>query len=135
MSICLMLLQMIPFMGLLFAVWWPAAGWGGVLLYRKLTGLTLSIRAGARLGTLTGILTFVGMAIVFSMSMAFMGKQVLEQMVQQDPRMSEVVNNPPMLAAVFLMVLALVFAMVVGLCAAGGALGAKFNAPKASTQA
>jgi hypothetical protein len=52
-------------------------------------------------------------------------------MIQQDPRMTQVVNDPPMLAAVFLMVLAVVFSLVVGLCAAGGALGARFSARKA----
>ena len=132
MSLGIMLMQMIPGLSLLFVIWWVAAGWGGVLLYRRMTGLTLSVSSGAKLGSLTGIITFVGMAVVFSMTMLFAGKQVLEDMVKQQPEMSQVVGDPPMLAALFLMVLAIIFLLVVGLCAAGGALGARFTTPKAS---
>jgi hypothetical protein len=133
MSCGILMVQMIPFLGFLCVLWWLAAGWGGVVLYRRLTGFSLSIPAGARLGSITGVLTFVGMAIVFALTMAFMGKQVLDQMVQQDPQMKEVVNNPMLLGVVFLMVLAIIFGLVVGVCAAGGALGAKFTARRANT--
>jgi ABC-type Na+ efflux pump permease subunit len=130
MSLGIMLVQMVPGLSLLFVIWWVAAGWGGVLLYRRMTGMTLSAGSGAKLGTLTGIITFVGMAIVFSMTMLFAGKQVLEDMVKQQPEMSQIANDPPMLAAVFLMVLAIIFVMVVGFCAAGGALGARLMTPR-----
>jgi hypothetical protein len=40
------------------------------------------------------------------------------------------VNNPAMLSAGLLMVVMLLFGMVVGMCAAGGALGAKFASPE-----
>lgn len=126
MSLAIVVIQLIPGLNLLFVVWWLAAGWGGVLLYRRMTGLALSVKAGARLGSLTGILTFVSMAVVFSFTLLFTGKEVFEQMIKQDPRMSQIVNDPASLIALLLMVLVLIFAIVVGTCAAGGALGAKF---------
>ena len=134
MSLGIMLVSMLPVVNYLFFAWWLLAGWGGVRLYRRLTGLALTVKAGARLGSLTGLFAFVSMAVVFSLTMASStGREMLDQMVKQDPRMSEVVNNPTMLGSVLLMVLIMVFAMVVGICAAGGALGAKFSAsePKA----
>jgi hypothetical protein len=51
-------------------------------------------------------------------------------MVKQDARMADVVNSPAMLGSVLLIVLVFIFLMVVGVCAAGGALGAKFAAPE-----
>jgi hypothetical protein len=132
MSLAIMLVEMIPVLNVLFVVWWLAAGWCAVLLYRRITGLSLSVSAGARLGSITGVLTFVSTAVVLTLTMVFAGKQFVDQMIQQDPRMKQVVNDPAMLAAVFLMVLAVVFSMVVGVCAAGGALGARFSARKAS---
>jgi hypothetical protein len=128
MSLVLMVLEMIPGLNLLFVVWWLAAGFGAVLLYQRLTGLALSVRAGARLGSLTGILTFVSMAIIFALSMVFMGKDLFQQMVKQDPQITDIINNPAAMGALFLLVLAIIFAMVVGTCAAGGALGARFAA-------
>jgi hypothetical protein len=131
MSLGVMLMQLVPFLNLLFVVWWLLAGWGAVRLYGRLTGSTLSVRAGARLGSITGVLAFVSMAIVTALTLAFAGRQMFDDMVKQDPRMSDVVNNPPMLAAVLLVVLAVIFVLVVGICAAGGALGARFSARRA----
>lgn len=128
MSLGIMLVEMLPVVNYLFFLWWMAAGWGGVRLYRRLTGWRLTVSAGARLGSLTGVFAFVSMAVVFSLTMvSSAGRDMLDQMVKQDPRMSEVVNNPATLGAVLLMVMVMVFAMVVGMCAAGGALGAKFG--------
>lgn len=131
MSLGIMLMQLIPVLNLLFVIWWMAAGWGAVLLYRKLTGASLSVPAGARLGSITGILTFVSMTVVFAASVFFAGGQLRDQLMKQNPQISEVLNNPAMLAAVALLTLAAIFVMVVGLCAAGGALGARFTTPRA----
>jgi hypothetical protein len=131
MSLGIMLMSMLPYVNYLFFGWWLLAGWGGVRLYRRLTGLTLTVRAGAHLGFLTGLFAFLSMAVVFSLTMASStGREMLDQMVRQDPRMSEVVNNPAMLGSVLLMVLIMFFAMVVGICAAGGALGARLMPPE-----
>ena len=50
-------------------------------------------------------------------------------MVKQNPQTAEIVNNPSMLGAVMVLMMVMIFVMVAGICAAGGALGAKFNTP------
>jgi hypothetical protein len=128
MSLGIMMMSMLPVVNYLFFFWWLVAGWGGVRLYRRLTGLRLSVAAGARLGFLTGLFAFVSMAVVFAFLMASSsGHEILDQMVKQDPRTAEIVNSPTMLGAMLLMGMVMVFAMVAGICAAGGALGAKFG--------
>ena len=126
MSLAIVVMQLIPGLNVLFVVWWLGAGWCAVLLYRRLTGLALSVKAGARLGSITGVLTFVSMAVIFSFSLLFTGQELFQTLIKQDPRYSQIVNDPASLIAVLLVVLALIFASVVGTCAAGGALGAKF---------
>ena len=51
-------------------------------------------------------------------------------MIQQDPRMKQVIADPAMLATVCLVMLALVFTG--GESGGGGALGARFSARKTS---
>ena len=126
-----MLLQMIPVLNLLFVVWWLAAGWCAVAIYGKLTGAVLTVSAGARLGSLTGVLAFVSMTITFALTFTFMGRQLLDEMVKQTPQAEQLLKDPVALGTVFLMILVLMFAMVVGICAAGGALGARFAARSA----
>lgn len=127
--------SIVPVVSYFFLAWWLGAGWAGVRLYRRLTGLRLSVGSGARLGFLTGMFAFLSMAVVSTLTLASSaGRDALDQMVRQmkqDPRLLEVVNDPAMLkAALFgglLLGLIAVFAMVTGVCAAGGALGAKFG--------
>ncbi len=126
MSLAVMFAGMIPGVQLLVPVWWLAAGWCAVLLYRRLTGLALSVRSGARLGSITGVLTFLGMLIVMALTMLAMGKDFVREMARQDPQITEVLNDPPALALALAVVLVFIFALVVGACAAGGALGARF---------
>jgi hypothetical protein len=136
MSVGIMLLEMIPVVNVLFVLWWLAAGWGGVRLYRRLTGLTLSVKEGARLGSITGVLTFLSFTIIFAFLILVSGKETFDQVAKTNPQIAPVLNDPVQLAAGVLMFLCLVFAMVVGICAAGGALGAKFTGqigPRSST--
>lgn len=107
-------------------LWGLAGGWCAVLLYRRLTGYTLSVRGGARLGSLTGVLTFLSLLVISALTMTLKGKEVLQQMKQQDPQIAQILNQPAMLAAMFLLGLIIFFAIVVGPCIAGGALGARF---------
>jgi hypothetical protein len=130
MSLGIMMVEMLPVVNYLFLAWWLMGGWWGVRLYRRLTGLRLSVASGARLGFITGLFAFLSMAVVFSLTMASStGRDLLDQMVKQNPQMSEVVNNPAMLGVVLVMCLVFVFVLVSGICAAGGALGAKFGTP------
>ena len=45
MSLAIMLMTMIPVVNVLSPIWWLVAGLGAVLLYRRLTGLSLSVKA------------------------------------------------------------------------------------------
>ncbi|MDE3197285.1 MAG: hypothetical protein KGN84_13125 [Acidobacteriota bacterium] len=126
MSVAVIPMEMAPGLSLLSIFWWLAAGWCAVLLYRRLTGSVLSVRAGARLGSITGVLTFVGLAVAFTIAMVFAGKEFFDQMVKQNPDAKQIVNDPAMLCAVILVGLAFLFTVVVSICAAGGALGARY---------
>src|SRR5665213_3906197 len=128
MSLAVMFAGMIPGVQLLVPVWWLAGGWCAVLLYRRLTGLVLSVRAGARLGSITGVLTFLSMLIVMALTMLAMGKDFIRELTKQDPQISEVLKDPPTLVLALVVVLVFIFALVVGTCAAGGALGARYAA-------
>lgn len=133
MSLGIMMTSFMPLVNFFILGWCLLGGWGGVRLYRRLTGLRLSVAAGARLGFLTGVLAFVSLTVVIALAMISSGKEILDQittqMVKQNPSLSEAVNNPGMLGATLIMALFLMFIMVVGICAAGGALGAKFSPP------
>jgi hypothetical protein len=135
MSLSIMFVQMIPGLNLLFILWWLGAGWGAVLLYRRITGLVLSVQSGARLGSITGVLTFLAMTLMLALMMSFSGNQVLEAMVKENPEMKQVINDPGTLAGLFFVVLVVIFCMVVAVCAAGGALAARALARQARTKA
>jgi hypothetical protein len=127
--------ELMPGLNALFFVWWMAAGWCAVLLYRRLTGSSLSVGAGARLGSITGVLTFVGLAIGFAVTLLVAGKEFFEQMEQvtkKNPDAAQVIHDPTMMFLFLVLCLAIMGAFVVGLCAAGGALGARFTARKAN---
>ena len=126
MSLGVMLMTMIPVLYVLSPVWWLVAGLCGVLLYRRLTGVSLSVRAGARLGSITGVLAFLSLVVIIALTMAFTGNELFQEMIKQNPDASQVLNNPPALVLASAMALVILFAMVVGMCAAGGALGARF---------
>lgn len=126
---------LLPGVNGLIVVWWVAAGGCAVLLYRRLTGASLSVGAGARLGSITGVLAFVGIAILFAVSMIFTSKEFFEQMEQVtkgNPEAAQVLHDPTMMFFALLMALAVMGAFAVGCCAAGGALGARFTARKAN---
>jgi hypothetical protein len=125
MSLATMFMEMIPGVNLLFLVWGLAAGWCAVLLYRRMTGYVLSVKAGARLGSITGVLTFLSLLVISTVTIAIMGSDVFQQM-KQDPQIAQAIKDPPTLVVMFLLALLILFAIVVGTCAAGGALGARF---------
>jgi len=128
MSLGIMMASIIPLLNMFICL---VAGWAGVRLYRRLTGLRLSVIAGARLGLVTGLFASVGLTVLITLGVAMSGREVLDQvtsqLVKQDPRMSVFVNNPAVLGGALIMFLMIFFAMMVGICAAGGALGAKFG--------
>ena len=85
MSLATMFMEMIPGVQLLFLVWGLAAGWCAVVLYRRLTGLSLSVKAGVRLGSITGVLAFLSLVVIIGLTMAIMGKDAFQEMIKQNP--------------------------------------------------
>jgi hypothetical protein len=128
MSLGVMLLLMIPGLNLLFVVWCLAAGWAAVLLYRRITGAALTVSAGAMLGSITGVLTFVSITALMAISLPFISRQQLDELVKQTPQMDQLIKDPVTLGMATLIGLLMFFALIVGTCAAGGALGARFAA-------
>lgn len=126
MSLISMLLTMIPIVNFFSPVWWLVAGSSAVLLYRRLTGMSLSVSAGARLGSITGVLAFLSLVLIIALTVAFTGNELFQEMIKQNPDASQVLNNPPALAFASILALLILFAIVVGICTAGGALGARF---------
>src|SRR5437899_5340193 len=49
-------------------VLWVAAGFTAVYLYRRRTGVFLNVRAGVRLGWITGVLMFVITTVIFTLT-------------------------------------------------------------------
>ena len=126
MSLATMLMTMIPVVNFLSPVWWLVAGSCAVLLYRRLTGLSLSVKAGARLGSITGVLAFLSLVVITALTLALTGNEFVQEMLKQNPDASQVLNNPQALVLASALALLILFALVVGMCTAGGALGARF---------
>jgi len=131
MSLAITMMEVMPYLNVLSFLWWMLAGWGAVWLYRRLTGVEVSVSAGARLGFLTGLFTFVGIALLFALMMASPdSRDAFNQQVLKRPGGVEALKNPALLGTAVITGLFMIFTIVAGLCAAGGALGAKFGAPE-----
>ena len=126
MSLAVMLTTMIPIVNVFSPLWWLGAGLCAVLLYRRLTGMSLSVRAGARLGSITGVLAFVSVVVIIAITVALSGSELFQEVRRQNPNAYQVLNNTPALVFAVSLALLFFFAMIVGICAAGGALGARF---------
>ena len=125
------LLSFIPFLN------WVAAGFVAVYFYRRKTGSKLNVKAGVRMGWITGVLMFPMWAVIFTAQKlpdALSGRlatALQEQMKSwpyRDPVMQEAtrfLSSGPGLAALMLFSLAFLFVSITCLSMAGGALGAK----------
>jgi hypothetical protein len=134
MSLAITMVDLTPYINLLFFLWWLLAGWGSVWLYRRLTGLDVSVSAGARLGFLTGFFAFLGIALLLALTMTQTDlRDAFNQQVLKTPGAAEALKNPAVLVSALVMGLIMIFSIVAGVCSVGGALGAKFGAaePKA----
>jgi hypothetical protein len=131
------LLMQIPIVNLLCFVWYPAAGFFSVYSFRKRTAQKPNIRGGARLGWITGVLTFTISLLLSAIGSLLpredggigeaMRRQV-EQMPDQDgvrQQLLELLQNPAAIAFFVLLVVIVTFVATLGLTVAGGALGAK----------
>jgi hypothetical protein len=127
------LLSWIPAVNLLL---WIAAGFLAVFFHRRRTGILLDVRAGVRLGWITGVIMFAITTVIFTLtivplaangSIATLFRQQLKN--PSDPNVQEALHmleTAPGLATILLVMLLMLFVFITLLSMAGGALGAKF---------
>jgi len=72
------------------------------------------------------VLAFLSLVVIIALTAVFAGKDLFAEMAKQNPDISQALNNRPALVVGVGMALVFLFAIVVGTCAAGGALGARF---------
>jgi len=128
----LSLTMMIPGVNYAFFVWWLGAGYFSVWIYKRRTGQRLTIRGGAHLGWITGVLSCVLLSLLFVFVLAALEraggvgaiKDQLRDFAIDQKTIDEAVKrfeNPMEV----LRSLAGMFLMMMLFCVAGGALGAK----------
>ena len=131
-SALLCLTMMIPGVNYIFFVWWLAAGFFSVWIYKRRTGQRLTVRGGAHMGWITGVLSCVLLSLLFAFFMATLQrvgglaavKDQLHDFAIDQKTIDEAVKrlqNP----VEVLRSLAEMFLMMMLFCVAGGAIGAK----------
>ena len=120
-----------------FVIWLPAAGFVAVYLFSRRTGQSLSVRNGARMGWIAGILSFVIATVLLTLFAVALAntpggiEQLREQLSARSvssedmERALAILGNPRDRALFFIQFLAFWFMFSSVFCAAGGALGAK----------
>jgi hypothetical protein len=125
-------LRLLPFL---------AGGFFAVFLYTRRSGQILSVRSGARMGWITGILAFtivgviVAISVIAILSEPDLAKQIQSQLPANDARSStfaQVLSDPAKLSAELAQSLVVLFVILTALPIIGGALGAKLLAKEGS---
>jgi len=124
--------MMIPGLNYAFVLWWLGAGYFSVWIYKRRTGQKLTVRGGAQMGWITGVLSCVLLSILFAFFMAALERagglaairdqlrdfaidqRTIDEAIKRFQNPMEVVRS-----------LAEMFLMMMLFCIAGGALGAK----------
>lgn len=132
------IIMSLPYAGLLCFIVYPAAGFYSVHSFRRQTRMHVTLRAGAKLGFLTGVITFALLLILFTIAGAMPGSpgisatlDELESSFEQQGdaelvrRVQAIRADPTALGLLALIGLSVGFGMTAGFAAAGGALGAK----------
>lgn len=117
-------------------------GFYAVFLYRRRTGEWLNVVNGARLGWITGVLSFVIMTVFFTLGMAVLaGSDQLMQAYKQNisslglpaeavQQVQKLMENPAAFGLSIFIGLVFQFLMLTLICSMGGALGAKLSTAK-----
>ena len=134
-SVATLLFLAVPFG---FVIWLPAAGFISVYLFRRRTGQSLSVRGGARMGWIAGILSFLILTVLFTMNAVALASRpgglagsFREELVarsmpsEQLDAVMKLLVNPLYQALLYLFFLLILFTVIAVFCTAGGALGAK----------
>ncbi len=128
----------LPLVSLLFFVIYPAAGFVSVASFRRKTGKDPTLRAGAKLGFMTGVLAFMLMLLLITFASVLPGSpgyhkavsdlaQQLDDAGETDAatQLRELLERPGALAALMITMLAVFSILLIVLSTAGGLLGAK----------
>ncbi len=117
-------------------VLWLAAGFLAVLFHGRRTGVLLNVRAGVRLGWITGVFMFAITTVIFTLTVVPMAANggiaaLFRQQLKNptDPNVQEalrMLETAPGLFAILLVMLFMLFVFITLLSMAGGALGSKF---------
>jgi hypothetical protein len=134
-SIAALLCVLLPFG---CVVWLPSAGFIAVYLYSRRTGQSLSVRSGARMGWIAGIMSFAIFTVVFTIGIVTIANQpgglsaafrealrsrpVPQQQLEEALQM---LSTPSGQASVYIFALLFSFTLTAVFCTAGGALCAK----------
>lgn len=135
------MLDALPWVDALFLVWSALAGYFAVVLYRRRTGQALTVRGGAKMGWITGVLNAVIVTVFFTLTFAATAsdftatyRQQLSVLQTRDPasyaRASGFLESPYALATGIIFVLFFLFVVFTLAGVAGGALSAKVAAAK-----
>jgi hypothetical protein len=132
------LLSWLPILKYGLVIWFFTAGFLAAYFYHRRTGHFLTVRSGARMGWITGVLTFVIITVLFTISVIAIASsrgglgavysEQLRNMPIQDPNLEQTLQlfqTPAGIAILLLFSLIFLFVMTTVLCTAGGALGAK----------
>jgi hypothetical protein len=130
-----MVATLLSWMPILNIIMWAAAGFFSVFFYRRRTGHLLNVKAGARMGWITGVLIFALTTVIFTATMisgATSGSLATLFQSQfhnaSDPNVQEMLKmlqTGPGLAMLMGVTLIMLFVFITLLAMAGGALGAK----------
>jgi hypothetical protein len=128
----------LPYGLLFFFIVFPGAGFYAVHSFRRQTQRKVTLRSGAKLGFLTGVITFALLLILATIAIAVPGSPGFDAQLDEveaayrQQGNAEVVANlqqlrkdPAALALVALMGLSIGFCLTAAFATAGGALGAK----------
>jgi hypothetical protein len=134
-SIAALLCVLLPFGSV---IWLPSAGFIAVYLYSKRTGQSLSVRSGARMGWIAGIMSFAIFTVVFTVGTVAIANQpgglsaAFREALRSRPVPQQqledalqVLSTPTGQASVYIFALLFSFTVTAVFCTAGGAIGAK----------
>ena len=132
------LLANLPGLNLLCFVWHPGAGFFAVHSYRRRTGRELEPREGAKLGFMTGVVSFTLSMILLAVASLLPGsggmmggfermREEFEKGGQAEvaEQLGTLMAEPGALAIVLVFALAFSFLFTAGLATLGGAMGAR----------
>jgi hypothetical protein len=111
-------------------------GLAAVILFQKRTGRLLTTGAAAKLGWMTAVINTVLGTVAITVTAVMDGLGPLREAMRQQAtspsqqQALQMMNDPYVMAAAVFMSWLFVFALISGLCIAGGALGARLAKPR-----